>query len=625
MNIHRLYNLQHDNTTETNVASKLADLLEYSIPKNIKGNIYIIPSMVCPEAKNKDLDLVVWFDFEDELILNVNSGVQGSTLPINRPASIKDALLIFEVKNHNEYSSIKIENQKLYCLYGNEFHDVTGQSHGQKNALVNFLNSRIEKSPFAVNLIWLHRADSSHHYDSHQVYNVIWGHPTLNRIFEVVFRNNLPKLQDKIANYRSSASDKIANSTTEFFEVLRKNSAVGIGRISRKKVHELIQKDIREFERNYFNGIGTKLTTIHGNPGTGKTIHLIHLAKNLLEKRNLKSIILTFNKALQQDIKRLIYYSGLAESTQIDIQTFDAFVYKCFKEYGEEIDGNPNFELLTNKLYEFIKDDKNPRELFSFPQNYDCVLIDEGQDWSDTKKQIVYKLFGHQYTVVAIGENQLIEENIHQNWTEGLKREQKQNFTLEVSHRNKVNIVDFLGLVGKNYNWDLINNKNLSGGKVIITTGYIFNFHTELIKDLQENENSFYDMMFLGGTNEKMDEIENIINSFGHKAFVANRQENRSKMFPQDQFRIISYQACRGLEAWTVVCFEWDEFINQLIKIHHLENIEKAIESFNLIVMTRAIDTLVITLKDPNSEVSQKLIETAQQNPGLCRLMVKEE
>jgi hypothetical protein len=621
LKIHKLFNTEYEKSEEVKQANNLACLLENSLSNNLSGDIYIMPSMTCPQARNKDLDLVVWIDMKDEFEINVKTGIQGSTLPINRSVKIKDALLIFEIKKHNEYSSIKIENQKIHCLYPEGFHDVSSQSNGQKVALINFLNERVSGSPFVVNLIWLHRAESANHYDAHQVDNVIWGQPTLNRIFEVVFRNNLPKLKDGIPYYRSSVNDKIANDTTAFFEVLRKNTAVGIGRISRKKVHELIQKDISEFEKNYFNSIGAKLTSIHGNPGTGKTIHLIHLAKNLHQKRDLKCIILTFNKALQQDIKRLLYYSGLAEANQIYVQTFDAFVYKCLQEYPDEINESPDFEAYTNKLYELIKYVERPRELFSFPQKYDCVLIDEGQDWSDAKKQIVFKLFGYQYTVAAIGENQLVENNIHQNWGVGFNREERQKFTLEVSHRNKINIVEFLSLIGENYNWELINNKKLPGGKVIVTTNYSYNFHSDLIKDLQENENSLYDMMFLGGTNEKMDEIENIINSYGHKAFVANRKENRNQMFPLNQFRVLSYQACRGLEAWTVVCFEWDEFILQLMKIHQFDNIQKAIESFNLIVMTRAIDTLVITLKDPNSEVSQQLIKTARQNPGLCRLM----
>jgi hypothetical protein len=622
MAIHKLFNLQFDVSKEAECASKLAEIFEYSLPRNLVGDIYIIPNMICPQARKKNLDLVVWVNMENEIEINIKSGVEGNTLPINRLVKIKDALLIFEIKNHNEYSSIKIEHQKLYCVYPEGFHNVTDQSDGQKTALFSFLKDKIYSSPFVVNLIWLFRADRSNHYDAHQIYNVVWGQPTLNQIFEVVFKNNLPKLNENIGYYRSSRNDIIASSTSAFFEVLRKNTANGIGRISRKKVHELIQKEISEFESNYFNGIGNKLTTIHGNPGTGKTIHLIHLAKNLYHKRGFKSIILTFNKPLQQDIKRLLYYSGLADVNHIEIQTFDAFVYRCLQEYGEQIVEQPDFDTLTFKLDEIINNEDNPRELFSSAKQYDCVLIDEGQDWSDLKKQIIFKLFGFQYTIVAVGENQLVEEIIPQIWDKGLDRDQKQKFTLEVSHRNKVNIVDFLGLIGQSYNWELINNRNLNGGRVIITNSYSYNFHNELVEDLQENENSFYDMMFLGATNEKLNEIETSLNSFGHKGFVANRTENRNEMFPLDQFRIISYQACRGLEAWTVVCYEWDEFLKQLMNRMNTDSIQKAIESFNLIVMTRAIDTLVITLKDTESDVSKQLINTAYKNPGLCRLMV---
>jgi DNA replication protein DnaC len=622
MNIHRLFNLQYDKTDEAKQAAVLAKIFEDSFPGNISGDIYILPEMVCPNAKNKNLDLVVWIDINDEFEIQVICGVKDKPLEkIMRKIIIKDALLIFELKKHNEYSSIKIENQKLYCLYDNDFHDVTNQSNGQKTALVNFLNKRIDRAPFVVNLIWLYRADNVGFYDAHEVYNVIWGLPSLKNIFEIVLRNNLPRKENNISYYKSSANEDIRKKTRDFFEVLRNNSAIGIGRISSYKVHELIQKDIKDFEVNYFNGIGTKLTTIHGNPGTGKTIHLIHLAKNLYRKRELKCLILTYNNSLRQDIKRLLFYSGISNADYIDILTFDAFVRKCLLDINQ-LPNDVDYEKWTEILYNNLIKNNQTRASFPSATHFDCVLIDEGQDWSNEKKGIIFNLFGYQYTVVAIGDNQFIENNFKQNWTSGLEREQKQTFTLEVSHRNKVNIVDFLKLLGENYDWDFISNQNLNGGRVIISTDYSYKLHKEIVDDLQKNQNSFYDMMFLGATNKTMDEIENKINSFGQKGFVANRQENRTQSFPLDQFRIISYQACRGLEAWTVVCFEWDIFIEEILSNNKMQSIQQAIESFNLVVMTRAIDTLVIILKDPQSNISKELIKIAKSNPGICRLMV---
>jgi hypothetical protein len=621
MEVFKLFNSQFDQSNEAKCAQVLADLIQYSIEKNTDGSVYILPNMKCPQAKNKDLDLVVWFNMKEGFSVDVKSGVKGNSVPIKRTIKVKDALLIFEVKGHNEYSGIRIENQKLYCKYEGIFHDVTGQSEGQKTALINFLDNQISKAPFVVNLIWMHRADSSNYYDNHQVSNIVWGRTSISQIFETVFRNNLPVKNGSTEYYRSSISDEIAEKTTEYFEVLRKNSAVGIGKISRKKVNDLIQKDITLFEKSYFNEIGSKLTLIHGNPGTGKTIHLISLAKNLLQKRDLKSLILTFNKALQQDIKRLLMFSGLPDLENINIQTFDSFVYRCLDNFGEKPSDN-KFQEWTEKLYELVKDEINPRDSFPTATQFDCVLIDEGQDWCDEKKAIIFKLFGYKYSVVAIGENQLVENRFHQNWGVGLNREQKQKFTLEISHRNKINIVEFLALIGKGYDWNLITNRKLIGGRTVIATSYTYDLHKELVSDLQNNENSFYDMMFLASTNESMSRIESLINSFGQKAFVANKEENRNQMFPLDQFRVISYQACRGLEAWTVVCFEWDVFIEEILGNSEITSIQQAIESFNLIVMTRAIDTLVITIKNPESSISKSLIEIANLNPSICRLFL---
>src|SRR5690606_5455800 len=118
-------------------------------------------------------------------------------------------------------------------------------------------------------------------------------------------------------------------------------------------------------------------------------------------------------------------------------------------------------------------------------------------------------------------------------------------------------------------------------------------------------ENSFYDLMFLGGTNLQMDKIYDLLKSFGHKGFIFNTSENRSQSFPLDEFRIISYQACRGLEGWTVVCYELDDFLEATLRSYITKDYGRAVKNFLLIIFTRAIDTLVLTFKDINSENSQ--------------------
>jgi len=610
--IHKLFNFQYDKTDEAKQAGVLCEFLEEYLPKEAKGNIYVLPNMTCPRAKNKDLDLVVWFDTED-LIIEVISGVRVDPFPTKRKVNIVDALIIFEIKSHNTYHSIKIQNQQLELSYPDGAHNATSQSNGQKQALINFLKEKTGISPFVVNLIWLYNAGGINHYDAHTVENILWGNPNLKKLFEVICRNNLPiKNEKNEIIYRSSFSDDIRNKITDYFKLLAKNTAIGIGRISRKKITELISKDIADIERNYFNDIGNKITIINGNPGTGKTVHLIYLANNLYKKRGLKCLILTFNKALQQDIKRLIYYSGLSDANSINILTWDSFTYKCLSEYEQPKEFS--FDEWTEKLNELVEMSNNSRNEFKTAQDYDCVLIDEGQDWSEIKKNIIFKLFGYQYTIVSIGKNQLVQSENELNWKDKIGRDFRQEYYLEVSHRNKTNIVDFLLKIGKSSgfkDWEFVKNENLIGGQVIITNDYNYTLHLELVKDLQENENSFYDMMLLGGTNAQLENIESLMNNFGFKGFVANKEENRNQMFPLDQFRIMSYQACRGLEAWTLVCFEWDIFLEDTLNILNSTDIKSLVKSLTFIVMTRAIDTLVITLKNKNSETSKQIINVA--------------
>ena len=70
-------------------------------------------------------------------------------------------------------------------------------------------------------------------------------------------------------------------------------------------------------------------------------------------------------------------------------------------------------------------------------------------------------------------------------------------------------------------------------------------------------------------------------------------------------------ESCRGLEGWVTVCLELDEFVkykhdsfkddsqNLELALDSLEQKQqKNVNQWSLIPLTRAIDTLVITIKD---------------------------
>ena len=94
-----------------------------------------------------------------------------------------------------------------------------------------------------------------------------------------------------------------------------------------------------------------------------------------------------------------------------------------------------------------------------------------------------------------------------------------------------------------------------------------------------------------------------------------------------DSHRLLQYESCRGLEGWTVVNLEFDKFIEYKMQTFiEQETNELALESVEekrnrfvylwaLIPMTRAIDTLIITLKNKDCHIAEVMRELYEKNP----------
>ena len=95
-----------------------------------------------------------------------------------------------------------------------------------------------------------------------------------------------------------------------------------------------------------------------------------------------------------------------------------------------------------------------------------------------------------------------------------------------------------------------------------------------------------------------------------------------------ESHRLLQYESCRGLEAWSVVCLALDDFVEHKIKYFKDEEIEQSFAfiqdkeenkwkhayQWSLIPLTRPIDTLIITLKNPKSDFSKKLKTLADEH-----------
>ncbi|MEQ6168675.1 AAA family ATPase [Ekhidna sp. MALMAid0563] len=451
----------------------------------------------------------------------------------------------------------------------------------------------------------------------------------------------------------------------DLFEKVRDGS----GDLTRKKVARITSKILSE--QKYAKAIGDKLVIISGRAGTGKTIKLLSIACDLATQQGARSLILTYNHALVSDIKRTLALAEIPDGIDdytVNISTLHKFFYELVIgfEISEEIqtsknnkkyllDFVSNYEGYLTTLKEYLDlnliGESEISDLMKTRHQqvgWDYLLIDEAQDWSELEKGLIFQIFSKSKVIIADGVDQLIRSQNKCNWTRALKP----NFDFTKTHekrglRQKVNLVDFVNKLADklNINWSLEPKPELIGGKIIISTAeYGSLIHKREFDLCTKNGNTAYEMMFL--VPPSLVEKCEIIDEFKHvkedKRFTLTEDFKRIGINIWDGtssnlrteyavdlnlHRLLQYESCRGLEGWTVVNMDFDKFIeykmqtfveeetNELALESEEEKRRKFVYLWALIPMTRAIDTLIITIRDKNSYIARVLRELHNENP----------
>ncbi|MBK8873705.1 MAG: hypothetical protein IPN13_07215 [Bacteroidetes bacterium] len=121
-------------------------------------------------------------------------------------------------------------------------------------------------------------------------------------------------------------------------------------------------------------------------------------------------------------------------------------------------------------------------------------------------------------------------------------------------------------------------------------------------------------------------------NDMGIKVWDGTNTDVRTQ-YPVElnQHRLLQYESCRGLEGWTVVCLDFDEFIKYKMDYYiEEETNELGLETFeekrnkfvylwSIIPLTRAIESLIITIADKESDVCKTLRKVYEENPDFIQ------
>lgn len=319
------------------------------------------------------------------------------------------------------------------------------------------------------------------------------------------------------------------------------------------------------------------------------------------------------------------------------------------------------------------------------------VFIDEAQDCHSLEKEILISIFNSDNIIVANGgREQLIRHVELCNWEKSQVGEfsVKKHYSRNKSFRVKKTVIDFCNFVAKKYQIDL----NLEPLDSEDEGELFFDFrqnHSETeIKDIfnllnlkgKVNSCSAYESLLvlldsntqragLQGQPEPMPDTA-VINEYGNIIDAPHLRRGTWKhmsTLEKDDFmfwdgtiedkshlivpsphesRVIYYESCRGLEAWSVACFSFDKFFNQklddpdaerflindkektklmqdMFKVSNKDRKNMYAATWALMAMTRTIDSLYIQINDRNSEFGKTVDEYLKQENKNVRLLSK--
>lgn len=625
---------------EYRAALKLKSIIQESVPQNVIGEIVLFASANLVGQTVKDVDLFMLgtlqnYELNLEFIGDDDSYVKDKV-------SINSFCTVIEIKSHG-IDAISRVGTDFYVKYGKTKHCVTEQSNNQKTSAMNFFKRTLSFSPFITNLIWFTEVSRDDLNTLLKVEtkempaNILAKDYKFADLIQLLVWQRKPYHAGRIYRFDSNYGNCSVSDFQKALDMFTRVKAT-MGELTRQRIEMISRKGISVDNIIPQNG---KMPICRGRAGTGKTIALIQTAIRLVDEEYARVLILTYNKALVSDIRRLFALSELPdlfEENCVHISTMHAFYYRLINKclYDGKLDGKifiDSYESYLSELIEFIDSDVDAIQCIKDVAAKDCylsweyVLVDEAQDWTEKEQHILTILYENDHIVVADGGKQFVRNVDVCDWSAIRERE---NIKLKYCLRQKNNIIKFVNRFFAEYSGtdkNITSSDRLLGGKVLIVSNQeqLFSILKEELKSTIEIGNIAYDMLFLV-PHSLVDKTKKdtflLANQFEDNGIFlwdgTNESIRENYSVQSDEVRILQYDSARGLEGWCVCCMELDQMVEEKRREHNgksnplllqseEDSIKMNIENWLMIALTRAIDTLVITLKDPFSKEGKAL------------------
>lgn len=636
-----------EDTREHTAALALRELLVRRWPEVITGtehDVRIITIAKCHGQPVRDLDILLVASFGEGLTFK-------PYLPIRHPPDrwtivpsiqVRSLCLVIEVKDH-ALEDIDIRGTTVYVPYGGIWKNASKQSEDQLYALKGYIESQGLRAPRITNLLWLRNVPNDQL--PRRPHPILASPLTWETVLNVVAQLSPPRSVEGawvLGSVDGAEDRRMAKRVGDLF-----TKELVPTRLDRQRMERIVRRSAALVPVRA--SLDQTLVILRGRSGTGKTMHLLQLANQLAEEQDARVLILTYNKALVADIRRLLTILGIGDDIvgrSVQIQTAHSFFYDVLRGLEvmerEETDFLPKYDRLKNEALDYLRSGAIQRadieklvgqgyEAFA----WDYVFVDEAQDWPVDERDLLLQLYQPGRVVVADGMEQLVRGAVRADWRAGVPRRASQVVALKVCLRMKAGLARFASAVARNLGllsteWEP--NEEVPGGRVIVLDGSYFAnraLHDQLLRGNAQNGNEPIDMLFCvppglvgHGSGQARSLAAAMIEQWGQRAWDGAAADVRES-YPTavDQVRIVQYDSCRGLEGWTTVNLGLDDFYSYKLATYSGPpvplapgDLGKDVDSarlhaarWTMIPLTRAMDTLVIQISQLYSPVRAAL------------------
>lgn len=640
---------------EADAAQELRRIILASWPwveQDPQAHVEIVAGVQCHGQSTRDLDIVLIATLPSRarFVPFLNFQRRGDRQWM-KPSEVQVASLciVFEVKN-NDQADVRFEGTRLEVRYRHDgvehWHGASEQSFKQVFALRNYLAAHRLDAPFVTNLIWLRQVPNTQL--PARPHNLLGTNLTWELVLNIVGQLDPPHERDGewVLDAWREDSDRNFQSIVRLLTLRLRPTRLDSVRMAR-----LVRSALNA---NWFHDLGVKQLIFRGRGGTGKTMILLQLAWKLYEEQGARVLVLTYNKALMADLRRLLTLVGIgdaADSRSIQVQTVHSFLGSALRGLGllsPEEDLLHHYDTLKGEALALIRgggltaEDVNQllrehTEAFG----WDFLLIDEGQDWPEDERDLLRCFYPVRQFVIADGMDQFVRSESACDWKAGLTKADARMIAMDRCLRMKAALAQFanalaeeLGLGG----WRVKANEDAPGGRVIVVEGDYFasrDLHDRLMRSNETDGNQPVDALVCVPPalviREEGRGVSSVaaekLSGWGHAIWDGVSTEVRdSYATSTQQVRVVQYDSCRGLEGWIVVALGIDEFFRY--KEQSWEPLRgkevpygddpaarhRFATRWLMIPLSRAVDTLVLEVENGQSRLKESLQRVADRH-----------